>query len=42
MSALKIDQYFDVHNFVKKVKEFGVNEHFAKYETRKFESAINN
>ncbi len=42
MSALEIDQYFDVHNFVKKAKEFGVNEQFAEYEARQFESAINN
>lgn len=34
-------KYFDVFNFVKKAKEFGVNEQFAEYEARQIEQAIN-
>lgn len=41
MSAFSVENYFDVHNFVKKAKEFGVNEQFAEYEARQVERAIN-
>jgi uncharacterized FlaG/YvyC family protein len=34
-------KYFDVFNFVKKAREFGVNEQFAEYEARQIEQAIN-
>lgn len=40
MDALTAGQYFDVHNFVKKAKELGVNEQFAEYEARQIEQAI--
>ena len=32
---------FDVFNFVKTAKEFGVNEQFAEYKARQIEQAIN-
>lgn len=34
-------KHFDVFNFVKTAKEFGVNEQFAEYEVRQIEQAIN-
>ena len=34
-------KYFDVFEFVKKAKEFGVNEQFAEYEARQIAQAIN-
>ena len=40
MTAATI-KYFDVFNFVKKAKEFGVNEQFSEYEARQIEQAIN-
>ena len=39
MTAITM-KYFDVFNFVKKAKEFGVNEQFAEYEARQIEQAI--
>ena len=34
-------KHFDVFNFVKTAKEFGVNEQFAEYKARQIEQAIN-
>ena len=40
MTSINV-KHFDVFNFVKKAKEFGVNEQFAEYEARQIEQAIN-
>ena len=40
MAVVINHEHFDVFNFVKKAKEFGLNEQFAEYEARQIEKAI--